>query len=214
MKITLLCSSEQHPVNGYLLRWMETRTSSHEISLVRTKKEASGGDIMFLISCSEIITAEDRSAYRKSLVIHASDLPTGRGWSPHIWQILQGKTDVTVTLLEAADKVDSGDIWHQLKCNIPQDALWDEINDRIFNAELALMDYALDHFEDVEPRPQRQDVQATYYPKRAPQDSELDPKKSLEEQFDLIRVSDPDRFPAFFRMHGHIYQIKLEKKDK
>ena len=67
---------------------------------------------------------------------HASDLPKGRGWSPHIWQVLEGKQEIRVSLLEAEDAVDSGAIWHQNKLVIPQSALWDEVNEALFDAEL------------------------------------------------------------------------------
>lgn len=212
MKVTILCSSETHPINPYLDRWAKERSDRNDISIVRFKAEATGGDLLLLISCSEIVNARDRSAYRKSLVVHASALPEGRGWSPHIWQILDGRTEIVVTLLEAADKVDSGDIWHQVICRIPEHALWDEINDAIFKAELSLMDFAIDHFLTVQPRPQDTTVPASYYPKRTPSDSELDPFRSIEDQFNKMRVADPRRFPAFFKMHGHTYKIRLEKE--
>ena len=69
-----------------------------------------GGDILFLISCNEPISKDVRALFRATLVIHASDLPLGRGWSPHIWQVLEKKRFIKVTLLEAADLVDSGSI--------------------------------------------------------------------------------------------------------
>ena len=43
-------------------------------------------------------------------MIHASDLPKGRGWSPHIWGLINEAQQITISLLEAVDKVDSGDI--------------------------------------------------------------------------------------------------------
>jgi methionyl-tRNA formyltransferase len=97
MRISLLCSDENHPVNSYLKKWIEDNNSTHHIELIRKKCELSGGDILFLISCSEIVDASDRSAYQACLVLHASDLPKGRGWSPHIWQILDETSYVTQT---------------------------------------------------------------------------------------------------------------------
>ena len=211
MRISLLCSSEIHPINSYLIEWIERHNDKHDIELIRQKADARGGDLLLLISCSEILTSQDRSAYSKVLVIHASDLPRGRGWSPHIWQILEGKTDIVVTLLEAEDEVDTGDIWYQVTCHIPKDALWDEVNERIFNAEISLMDFAVSNFNDVTPRQQSDTIKPTYYTKRTPADSQLDLKKSLQEQFDNIRVSDPNRFPAFFTLHGYKYKLILEK---
>ena len=103
MKITILNSTADHPVNTWLIKWIEKYQNYHQISLVRSKHELIGGDILFLISCSELIDKQDREKFKKTLVIHASDLPKGRGWSPHIWEIIHGADEITLSLLEAVD---------------------------------------------------------------------------------------------------------------
>ncbi len=170
-----------------------------------------GGDLLFLISCGQIIPKSVRERYGKTLVIHASDLPSGRGWSPHVWQILEGATFLTVTLLEAADKVDSGDIWRQVVVPIPGHFLWDEINEALFAAECELMDWAVANASSVVLVPQV--GEPSYYPKRTPADSELDIHKTNAEQFNLLRVSDPQRYPAFFWAEGHRYSVTIRKLD-
>lgn len=211
MKITLLCSSEDHPINDYLAEWVARWRGQHEIETVRRIAEASGGDLLFLISCSELVTKADRDCYTAALVIHASDLPQGRGWSPHIWQLLEGRSQFAVTLLEAEDAVDSGEIWHQITCEISEHALWDEINHCLFETELALMDHAVQNWGNIQPRPQDKHRVPSYYPKRSPADSSLDPSRSLTELFNSLRLADPNRFPAFFQLHGHTYKLKVEK---
>jgi len=211
MKISFLCSDSEHPVNTYLYNWIKDNTDKHTIELVRKKSELSGGDILFLISCSEIINKEDRSSYNKSLVLHASDLPKGRGWSPHIWQIIDGSDEITLALLEAEDKVDSGNIWKKIKFKIPNHALWDEINHILFEKEIELIDFAVQNFESIDPTPQSSDIEPTYYPKRTPLDSKIDISKSIESQFDKIRVCDPNRFPAYLEIHGKKFKLTLEK---
>lgn len=211
MKITIICSSKSHPVNFYLEKWAKEYGSYHEISIVQNKKDAIGGDLLFLISCSEIIAAKDRIKYKKVLLIHASDLPKGRGWSPHIWQIINGATEITLSLLEADDVVDSGAIWFKKNISIPSHALWDEINKIIFEEELHLMSFAVEQFPNVIPIKQKLENGTSYYAKRTPEMSKLDPSKSLGEQFDLIRVCDPLRYPAIFEYRGHKYKIELEK---
>ena len=84
MRITILNTSEIHPINVPLKQWIEKNELGHEIKLQRSKKNLGGGDLLFLISCSEIISKGDRAKFKSTLVIHASDLPSGRGWSPHI----------------------------------------------------------------------------------------------------------------------------------
>ncbi|MEJ1224831.1 formyltransferase family protein [Pseudomonas sp. CCNWLW56] len=193
-----------------LERWMSFHRAQHDIVLVRSKTELTAGDLLFLISCGEIIDAKDRKKFSKTLVIHASDLPKGRGWSPHVWSIIEGASEITVTLLEAEDRVDSGAVWKKIKIEVPKHFLFYEINEVIFSAEYELMNFAVENFFHISPVAQSE-VASSYYPKRMPKDSELDPEKSIKSQFDLIRVSDPDRYPAFFKMHGHTYKMMIEK---
>lgn len=210
MKISILCSSSSHPVYRHLEQWAAVARASHEVELLQKKAELSGGDILFLISCHEIISAQDRARYGASLVIHASDLPLGRGWSPHIWQILEGSHDIVVSLLEAEDQVDTGAIWAQRHMVLEGHELYDEINAKLFAIEMDLMSDAV----AVEARraPVRQDDRTpTYYRRRGPEDSRLDPNRPIAEQFDLLRVVDPQRFPAFFDLRGHRYVVRIEK---
>lgn len=211
MKITVLCSSENHPVNDMLNTWIRKNSATHQVKLARTKRELDGGDLLFLISCSELITEEERGKFKKSLVIHASDLPKGRGWSPHVWEIINGSDELVVSLIEAENKVDSGSIWKKIKVVVPKHALYDELNEILFQAESVLMDFAVESFDSIVPLPQNSTQLSSYYPKRTPADSELDINKSISDQFDLMRVCDPDRFPAFFKIHGHTYELKLKK---
>jgi methionyl-tRNA formyltransferase len=213
MRISLLCSDEKHPVNAFLKRWASEQYGVHQVELVRTTSELSGGDILFLISCAEIVDRTKRSRYRATLVLHASDLPRGRGWSPHVWQLIEGADEVTVSLLEAEDKVDTGRIWKKVKFAVSKHALWNEINEGLFKAEIELIDYAISEFERVRPSQQDDAIGVSYYPRRTRADSQIDPSKSLVSQFDLIRVCDPNRFPAFFELHGKRYKLTLEKMD-
>lgn len=211
MKISLLCSDAAHPVNAYLESWIAANAAYHDITLARRKADLSGGDILFLISCAEIVREKDRSAYSATLVLHASDLPLGRGWSPHIWEIVGGAEAITLSLLEAEDKVDSGRICKKQAIPIPKHALFDEINALLFAAEIDLIDFAVAHLEDIAPVAQATDVEPTYFRRRTPEDSRLDPDASLAAQFDQIRVCDPHRFPAFFDLHGQRYKLTLER---
>jgi methionyl-tRNA formyltransferase len=211
VKISIACSNAAHPVNEYLLKWIDRNSTSHTIELVRRKRDLSGGDILFLVSCGEIISATDRASYGASLVLHASDLPRGRGWSPHIWDIAAGANHITLSLLEAEDKVDSGRLWNQIRIPVPPTALWNEINHLLFTAEVELMDFAVRSFGAIAPYNQPSHVEATYLRQRTAEDSRIDAHKSIADQFDLIRVCDPSRYPAFFDHRGQRYALRLEK---
>jgi len=180
--------------------------------MCRDKSELVGGDILFLISCGQIISKPLRDLYMHSLVIHASDLPEGRGWSPYIWGLLEGDEEVTVSLLEAEDSVDTGAIWSKKSFEVPPHHLNSEIHKTLFETEMSLMDEALVLAEtNIVGVPQSKLSGLTYYRKRSPSDSRIDPTKTLEELFNTIRVMDPDRYPAFFYQHGYKYTIELRK---
>ena len=124
---------------------------------------------------------------------------------------MNGADIITLSLLEAEDKVDSGRIWKKLEVPVPKHALWDEINRSLFDAEIELINFAVKNFKSVTPAVQEENGNAIYYPKRTPADSRIDVNKSIAEQFDLIRVCDPNRFPAYFEYLGIRYILKLEK---
>lgn len=213
MRIDLLCTNPAHPVVPVLHRWMAMRDGVHSVRLIHDKSELAYGDILYLVSCSQLIGQEDRARYAHVLVLHASNLPEGRGWSPYIWEILAGKEDLTLSLLTAEEGVDTGAIWAKRRFLVPKHALYDEINDLLFQAELDLMDLGIEMAAAGE-APVPQTAQAgNYYPRRTPEDSRLDPTRPLADLFDQIRVTDPDRFPAFFEMHGNTYEISLKKRE-
>jgi len=211
MKITVLCTDQAHPIVLYLVEWLDEMSSrGHSVSLVFDKSELMGGDVLFLVSCSQIIKNDDLKKYKTSLVLHASDLPQGRGWSPHIWEILNSKNVITVSLIEASDPVDSGQIWLQKTISFQGHELLDEINAQLFAAELYLMTTVIDNFQNITPIDQKGDA-GEWRRKRTPEDSRLDPYKSIADQFNLLRVVDEKRYPAFFEYCGIKYLLKIEK---
>lgn len=211
MNISILCTDKKHPVVKRLQEWVEKMSlKGHSVFLHYDKDELRGGDILFLVSCSQLVRDKERNLYKSSLVLHASDLPKGRGWSPYIWEVLNGGNQITVTLLEASEPVDSGAIWLKTQFTLEGHELLSEINAKVFDSELSLMYQAVDRFETIDPIPQEGDL-GNYMPKRSPIDSRLDPHKSIAEQFNLLRVVDSERYPAFFDYQGKRYLIKIEK---
>lgn len=207
--VSILCTDPLHPVNAWLERWAKGVASRTDVRILRDVDDLQGGDFLFLVSCQQMVRKPARDAYRYCMVLHASALPEGRGMSPHIWQLLEGREQLTVSLLNAEDVVDSGDIWHQMTFPVARTALADEINQQLFDAEVALMGWALDHCETTQPRPQH--GTPTTYRRRTPADSEIDATRPLADYFELLRVADAARFPAYFVHRGQKYRIRIDK---
>ncbi|MCS7024450.1 MAG: hypothetical protein NZV14_06580 [Bryobacteraceae bacterium] len=182
----------------------------HEVALVEHLAEVTSGDFLFLISCNQIVGRGVRDRFRYTLVIHASDVPYGRGFAPLNWQILEGKSEIVVTLMEAADKVDSGDVWAKRVLRFEGHELFEELSEKLFSTELELMSFAVNHHQQIVPQPQPAGI-GSYYRKRQPEDSRIWPEQSFASAFDLIRASDPVRYPAFFDYRGYRYQVTLTK---
>ena len=211
--ITLIISDARHPINSWVEGWVSKRPEGQLAEIVRTSDQAKGGDICFLISCTEILPVEFMQRYTHVLVIHASDLPKGRGWSPHIWAIIQGQEELTVSLLEASEKVDCGDIWHKSTHQIPKYFLYNDIIEVVNQAHVDMIDYAVEHHAAVDPLPQDLSIAPTYLPKRTPVDSEILVSESIASQFNLLRACDNNRFPCFFYLHGKKFKITIESSD-
>ena len=61
------------------------------------------------------------------------------------------------------------------------------------------------------PIPQNAESEPSYYRTRTPADSGIDPSLTLQALFNQLRLMDPERYPAFFYLHGHKYTIELKK---
>lgn len=214
MDVTLLCSDFNHPVYPYLQEWQEKHKDIYKISILNKVNEIKeGGDILFLISCSEIVSSKTRNMFSHTLVLHASDLPHGRGWSPHIWSLLSGKNKLTLSLLTAEDEVDTGDIFRKIHIKLNGTELYYEIDKLLFEAEVELLSWACENVFKVEPKPQIIG-ETSYFRKRTPEDSKLDVDKSIREQFNLLRCCNPERYPAFFELDNRKYKLIIKRYDE
>jgi UDP-2,4-diacetamido-2,4,6-trideoxy-beta-L-altropyranose hydrolase len=208
LKITLLSDNDSW-LNDYLPELKAGfERGGHAVRWIHDPAHLAAGDVALFLSLSRLVAADFRSRHAHNLVVHESALPHGRGWSPLTWQVLEGKQEIPVTLLEAVDAVDAGDIYAQTRIQLQGGELVHELRDVQAAATLQLCrDFVGRYpFSLASARPQL--GAASVYPRRQPADSRLDPDKTLREQFNLLRVCDPDRYPAFFELAGRRYEVR------
>lgn len=181
----------------------------HEARLIFLHDEVVEGDILCLLSCEKVF--KKLSLNKFNLVVHESDLPQGKGWSPVTWQVLEGKNTIPVTLFEAASSIDSGQIYSQAYISLDGTELLEEIKHQQGLVTQSLIMNFIDSLPNIKGRPQSGDE--SFYPRRNSDDSRLDIHKSLYDQFDLLRVCDNERYPAHFTMRNEEYVLKIFKKD-
>jgi methionyl-tRNA formyltransferase len=209
MGIDVFCSDALHPTFLAVTDWAKKTSTNVEILVTTEKSDLTGGEFLILISVTEVFPPALIARYDHALVVHGSDLPNGRGWSPIVWQLISGQQDFTLSLIEATNPVDSGRIWNKINFQILQNALFDEIQNAIAENTINLISDLIDNHDSVSPQEQFGEI--TNYRRRTPADSELDPSKSIEENFDLMRVSDPVRYPAFFELRGKRFRVQISE---
>jgi methionyl-tRNA formyltransferase len=115
---------------------------------------------------------------------------------------------LTVSLPAADDPVDSGAIFTREIVPLAGTELYDEVHRKLFEAELRLMTWALDPRDRVPPTAPT--GTPTYWRRPTPADGRVAPEASFAEAFDLLRETDPERYPAFLEHRGRHYLIRLE----
>jgi methionyl-tRNA formyltransferase len=208
MNITILYSDPLHPIHAFLQDWAQSAPA--QVTIVQDVADVGSGDILFLIACQQIVGTAVRERFSHVLVVHGSDLPKGRGWSPVAHELLAGKRDICISLLEAVGKVDAGAIWHKERIHFEGTEIHREIHAAVSRATLRLMDWAIANHATVSP--QVQTGEATYYERRRPEDSRVQPDQSIAEIFDLLRIADPKRYPVHFEHRGRTYTLVMDAK--
>ena len=100
MKIQILIDNK----DSWILYYIDSLVNKilnlgHNVNLVYSNKKVNKGDILFLLSCNRIFKQLDLNKH--NIVVHESDLPKGKGFSPLTWQILEGKKSIPISLFEA-----------------------------------------------------------------------------------------------------------------
>ncbi len=169
------------------------------------------GATVFCVSYPHIISLSVLSRFKHCIVIHASDLPDGKGWSPHVWQILEGKTSIVMSAISADVELDCGPIWAKVLMHIPDNALHNEISQIMFDNHLKLFEIVSNKINNnIIPLPQ-DDRPSSFYKRRRPEDSYVDIESTINDIFDLLRVSDPHHYPVHFRHRNQTFKLQISK---
>lgn len=211
MRIQLLVDNTNSWIFPYAQDICQTLLKlGHDSILLSKHEDVEEGDILCILSCEKKF--KKLNLNKNNLVVHESDLPKGKGWSPLTWQIIEGKDQIPVTLFEATEDFDSGVIYAQKILKLNGSELLPELRELQAKATKELI------FEFIANYPKNrglhQEGQASFYSKRSAKDSILDINKTILDQFNLLRVCDNERYPAFFYFQDEKYILKIEKEIK
>jgi methionyl-tRNA formyltransferase len=211
MNITILTDNP----NSWIIPYIEDLKkdlSEHNITHIFKTSDIVGGDIMLVLSCEKILKTEYLSLHKSNVVVHPSKVPLGKGWSPLAWQVLEGSNNIPVSLFEAVEAVDAGDVYIVDYIKLEGHELNDEIKHQQGLLTMKMVKKYIDEFELITGVPQS--GEETFYPRRKQKENELDVNKTIIEQFNLFRVVDNERYPAHFNLNGKKYILKIYKDDE
>lgn len=134
---------------------------------------------------SQIIQPAVLNIPDRFLGFHASDLPHGRGGAPINWQIISGTDSISLSLFEYVEGVDAGPIFEKEEIPIQQRDTVATVLERLAIAAMTLCDRIM----DTVPKPNPQSTaDATYRPRRQPQDGIIDWSWSAQAIHDWVRA--------------------------
>jgi methionyl-tRNA formyltransferase len=173
------------------------------------------GEGLLSVGFPLVIPAELLQCFRPAINIHPTLLPRYRGptTAAHILINNERESGSTVHLMEALP--DRGDILAQSRVALSPFDTVRSMQRKVYATEPDLVINALNALrQGAEPRAQNERLASEYPRRRTPEDSEVDPSRSLSSLFNHIRASDQDEFPAFFYYMGEKVCIKFWRPEK
>ena len=90
--------------------------------------------------------------------------------------------------------------------------MFDEIKEKQFvNASFLIIKFLKKINKNIIPKSFFQKGKDTYFLRRYKDNSQLNIKKSLHSQFNLLRICDNKNYPAFFKIYNKKYIVKIFK---
>lgn len=209
MRITLLTDNPKSWIVPFAQQLHDALVArGHDVIRCARASDIPDGDIACFLSCEHIVSKEILQRNRHDLVVHESALPAGKGFSPLTWQILEGKNEIPITLFEAVEALDAGLVYFQETLRFEGHELVEELRAEQGKKTVELLLRFIDAYPHVRGVPQQ--GTSTTYRRRTSRDSALDPHRSIAEQFNLLRVVDNERYPAYVTHRGHQYRIAMD----
>jgi len=211
LKISILVDNPDSWIIPFAENIQKRLAKQHDANLYFNTRDIPEGNILFLLGCTSIVSHEILKKNTHNLVIHESDLPKGRGWSPVSWQVLEGKNRIPVIMFEATEEPDAGPVYLKTYIELDGTELLPEIRQKQGLKTAELVYEFVDNWTNI--KGTLQVGEPTYYSIRTKEDDALDINKSIIENFNHLRIVDNERYPAWFEYRGRKYKIKIYNYD-
>ncbi|MGM0440433.1 MAG: UDP-2,4-diacetamido-2,4,6-trideoxy-beta-L-altropyranose hydrolase [Chlamydiota bacterium] len=206
--ITIITPSEGW-FYSYAIKLKQQLSDDFKVVLTDSHKKIKASTICFYLSYPKIVPEGYLGLASHNIVVHASDLPQGKGWSPWVWEIEYGNDNLVLSLFEVVPALDAGPIYFKKQLTLDGTELLPEIREKLGKQIIDMCLQYAHHYDELIAT--EQIGESSYYSRRKPEHNQLELSKSLADQFNKLRVADNQCYPAYFNFLGHRYILTVEK---
>ncbi len=181
-----------------------TKRTGEKFILINKKNDFSAENLksikpqfIFIPHWSYIIKPEIFDNY-KCIIFHMTDVPFGRGGSPLQNLISRGIHETMISALRCEAGVDTGSVYMKRPLSLYGTA------QEIYMRGNAIIEDMITAIIREQPEPTPQKGQVTCFPRRTPNESNINSLDDLEKVFDYIRMLDAESYPKAFIETEHL----------
>jgi methionyl-tRNA formyltransferase len=178
----------------------------HQATSLESVAEA---DLLLMVNWRRMLAPSICARMRLgAFVFHDSLLPEYRGFSPTVWAVVNGEDHTGVTLIEAAEEADQGDIVDQARVPVGAHETIAEVMERVTGTYLELLERNLPALlAGTAPRRPQDHSRATWARRRTPEDNHIDWSWPAARVHDLVRGTTRPYAGAFTTFEGQEVRV-------
>ena len=181
------------------------------VTLLGSKIE---NQVLFSIGYPKLIPNRILDMFKLAINIHPTLLPKYKGPTSGYYILLNNEKQSGSTIHLMTEEADGGAILLQNEFKISKFDTKKSLQKKTYEQEPDLVRQLILDLtsKGIQPFSVVGEEGNESFPRRYPEDSQIDPNKSLLQNFDAIRASDPENYPAFFFVDGKKIYIYLRSE--
>jgi methionyl-tRNA formyltransferase len=211
-KVTFLLDKSNLWIEKKLKNYNFRLSKKYIIKFSKNAKNIKKQNIVFPLGYTKILPLSFLQKNELVLIAHSSRLPNDQGFAPLQYQILKNKKNFYMTLIKAEKKVDTGPIYLQNSFILDGTELSNEIREIQGREILRIIKIFLMKYPKVKFK--KQIGKGNFNKRRYPKNSKLNINKTIQQQFNHLRINDNELYPSFFYYKKKKYIIKIYKEKK
>ncbi len=208
-KVTFLLDKSNNWFHSYIEKNTFKSIKRFSFKIEENYKKIKKQDIVFILGYGRLLPESFLDKNKLNLVVHESKLPKDKGGAPIHYQVLKNKKKIYISLIKASMKIDSGDIFLIDSFNLKGIELMNELRSKQAQGRIKIIKRFLKKYPNI--KSFKQKGKGNFNRMRNASDSEININKSIKSQFNLLRICDNEKYPAFFKYKNCKFILKIFK---